>query len=720
MKKWHKVILIAVIAIATAFILEIAQIKTQPIAVIYSYTEEPEEQEMTIYPDSVTGLYNYDETKDGLIVSGEDPQMHFSVAGTGKMSSIRFYFSHPLQEENRIQVFYPDENGGYSEANSAVIQCAVGTESCSVEIPGAEYEKLRIDIDGSAIPLKSITTKNTMAVRIPQPVRIHPLRILIIAVILFAVICWMSWIKAWERMKKTILGGIHGVRENGKKSALSIAAFPVIIALSIFVFWVICHVFHGKPMTAPRFVFAGVTGFFIACLLVLRKTLKTQPEYLFLILMLCVGFLFSYYVPHTGLNSWDEDYHFKQALRTSYVDSVMLTPQDEVTIARNVEASYDLNGGVQKIHDRQDLLYQSGATEKADTVSLKGIPELFNGIGLFIGRVLGLRYYMIHFMGRFIGLAAYAFVGFLAIRKLKSGKMIATVSLLIPTEVFIASSYNYDAYLTCFTALGLCYYIAQWQDRKARLSLKDAIIMVGSITFGCLTKQIYIVLLWILAALPRDKFTDRKHHIYFILSMIFATGLIVYTYLAPSLADGIVPMTTVDERGGAGISIGGQLNYIIQHPLTYFGIVWQHITNEYFNLNRLGEMVTNLAYHGIMPNQYIYLILLFVVTFTDKNKYDLEMAHHPAAHIWPIAISLLTVVLAITSMYLMFTPVGAERVNGAQFRYVIPVILPVLMHIGSGYIKNDTDRGWYNGLIFVTAAYVEFSCVYNGIITKYI
>ena len=716
MKKWWILLIIAVIA---ALILEIVQISTQPVTVQYSYTEKPEEQETTIYPDLNSGMYGYEITEEGLNVTQNDPQMYFSVSGLGAISSVSFRFATALSEDTKIQIFYPGADG-YSEANSVVSHCPMGIDFWAMEIPAANYDNLRIDIDGKLIPLQSVEVSSAVPLRIRQAAHMHPLRIVIVAAVLFTILLWMTWCKAWGSIKNTWCSGIRGIRESGKASILYVVAFPVIIGLTVLVFWFICNKIHGNPMTAPRFVFAGIIGLFAACLLVFRKTLKTQPEYLFLILVLCVGFLFSYYVPHTGLNSWDEDYHFKQALRTSYVDSVVLTPQDEVTIARNVEASYDLNGGIQELHDRQDRLYQSGATEKTDTVSIKGIPESFNGIGLFIGRALGLRYYMIHFMGRFIGLAAYAFIGFLAIRKLKSGKMIAAVSLLIPTEVFIASSYNYDAYLTCFTALGLCYYIAQWQDRKAPLSLKDAIIMIGSITFGCLTKQVYIPLLWILAILPRDKFADRRHHTYFILSMVIATGLIIYTYVAPDLAKGMTPMTEADNRGGAGISIGGQLNYIIRHPLAYFGVVWRYITTEYFNLNRLGEMFTNLAYHGIMPNQYIYLILLFVVTFTDKNKYDLEMAHHPAVHIWPIVISLFTLVLAITSMYLMFTPVGAERINGAQFRYVIPMFLPVLMHIGSGLIKNETNRGWYNGLVFAAAAYVEFACVYNGIIVKYI
>ena len=73
----------------------------------------------------------------------------------------------------------------------------------------------------------------------------------------------------------------------------------------------------------------------------------------------------------------------------------------------------------------------------------------------------------------------------------------------------------------------------------------------------------------------------------------------------------------------------------------------------------------------------------------------------------------------ISSMYLAFTPVGADHVAGAQFRYLIPMMLPVLFHLGSGLIENKMNRGWYNGLVFCIVAYVGFSCVYNGFICRY-
>lgn len=548
---------------------------------------------------------------------------------------------------------------------------------------------------------------------------IHPRRIIIVTLILAAILFWMTWCRVWTSIRNTVLSGFRGMQECGtKRVILYTSAFPIGIGVSIFLFWLFCTVVAGKPMTCPRIVFAGFVGFFAVCLTVFRKTLKTQPEYLFLALMLCFGFLYSIYVPHTGLNSWDEDYHYTQALNASYVDSIVLNQQEENTISRCVPASYDLNGGIQEQHDDMDRRYGNNITEKKSLGDIGAIPEYFNGAGLFIGRALGLRYYMIHFMGRITGLIAYAFAGFFAIRKLKSGKMIAAVCLMIPTEVFIASSFNYDSYLTGFTAVGLCYYLSLWQERNAKVTLKDAIIMIGSITFGCLPKLLYIPLLWILALIPKEKFMDRKHHTWFVATLFAATVVSVALYLLPPLLHK-TEVALSDTRGVGEINAGDQFRFILKNPFDFVRVVWNYLVNAYFNLSRVGETFTNLAYIGIMPNQFLYLALMIAVMFTDKNEHDRGMAHHPWVHAIPILVCFSLVIMIISSMYMVITPVGADYVEGAQFRYLIPLFLPACMHIGSGLVDNRMNRGWYNGLVFAVIAFVGFSCIYNGYICQY-
>ena len=713
MKRTKRTVIIAVLAVVAALVLEIIQINTWPRPTERKTSEDGNQQEITVFPDDYAELFRYEYTDEGLEPVGGDPQIYVYIEDSERISIVSFHFSNPLTNPLSIQVFYPGENG-IEEEYSVVETVTAGTENKDMFIPAGEYPFLRIDIDGAPIPLESIRVVDGDAVEtVVLPQKIHILRLLIVAISLFAVLFWMEWCGVWASIRNTFRNAVKAIRKNVNRSVLCLTGFLAATGISVFLFWICYSVIGGKPMNSPRIVFAGLAGVFAACLLVFRKTLKTQPEYLFLVLVIVIGFLYSYYVPHTGLNGWDEDYHYKQALEKSYVDSVVITPQDEKTIHRLYPASYDLSSGIEQLNKEQDEMFRTSAVEAAADFDLRTTPELFNGIGLYVGRMLGLRYHLIHFMGRFFGVITYAVVGFFAIRRLKSGKMMASLSLMIPTGLFIASSYNYDSYLTCFTALGLCYYVAQWQERKAKVTLKDAIIMIASISFGCVTKVIYIPLLWILLLLPRDKFSDRKQHLSFLLSVAVATGLIVISYMLN------IGVTGGDTRGGESVNSGGQIQYILSDLFAFVQTLWNYMINEFFNLNNAGQMITSLSYHGVMPHAYLYFTLMITAAFTDKNEYDRELVHHPWAHIWPLLVSLGIVILIMTSMYVVYTPVGANYINGAQYRYLLPLILPVLMHIGSGLVENRMNRGWYNGLILSVAAFVNFSCVYLAFITRY-
>ena len=140
------------IAVAAAFLLEVVQTRVRPMENKFIVSEELKQQETIMYPDLLTGIYNCTETEKGLKVVSTDPQMHFSLDGESAISNVSFYFTKPTEEELTIQVFYPDEGGGYSESHSVIELCPKGSESFYIEIPEAEYHDLRVDIDGNVIP----------------------------------------------------------------------------------------------------------------------------------------------------------------------------------------------------------------------------------------------------------------------------------------------------------------------------------------------------------------------------------------------------------------------------------------------------------------------------------------------------------------------------------------------------------------------------------------
>ena len=713
MRRWKKGLILLAVAVVLAVILEVIQVAASPAVKVYVPSEEMRAAETAIYPGNEFDSA-YATTENGLVPQRSDPWMQIETGGAGVFRCVSFTFSRPTKGKTDIQIYYPAE-GKYDEEHSVFSRCPENEEYWAMEIPEGAYPAIRVDMDGTAIPLKSIAVGQELPEeRISKPA-MKPGRIVKVAAVLLVIMGLLWWMKAGERLRRTVEGAIRGIREDRRKSLLNAAIFPAAVGGALLLMWLAMKLSDGQ-MTAPKIVFACIAGLCIACVIVFRKTMRTQPEYLFAALVLGIGFLFCYYVPHTGLNSWDEDSHYLAALQTSYVDEVRVTPQDELTIARSREGSFDLtNGGVDREREDQDRLNAESATAYSASLSEWMIPEAFNGLGLYIGRALGLRYYLIHFLGRFTGLMAYAVTGFFAIRRLKSGKMAAAAVMLIPTALFLASSYNYDSYLTVFTALGLCYYMGEWQRPEEKLTLQHTVIMIGAFFFGCLTKAVYLPLMWILFFLPKEKFRSPKERKYYFAAIIGATVLMGLLLMLR-----VESVSWSDTRGGANVDGKGQIVYILKHPAEFCGVMLRYLWDEYLNLSKAGELLTNMAYHGYGPYPYVYLVLLFTVMFTDKNEHDRALVHRRWSHAGPLLLALFTTGAVMASMYIAFTPVGHGRINGAQFRYLIPILLPVMMHASSGLIENRMDRGWYNTLALCTAGFVGFAAVYEGFIAKYI
>ena len=717
-KWWVKAIILLVVSFALAWIMEGLQLATMPKQYNYGMPEE------IILDSPYERLYDttnciwYD---DGLEIDGEDPQMYFSTKDIEGLQSVFIRFFKPTEEDFPVLVYYAPEMDQFDGCTPVQTVCPAGSTMLYVSVPAGNYY-MRVDLDFTtdSLPLESVQFTNLEPTKTERKEGPHIRRVLVMTLLWAAVLGFMAWQHTWERIRKTLKGAAEGLKAGKKTAVWYILLFPAMIGACVGLGALLMPGMAGKEMTGPAAVLFGMAGLNLAAAVTFRKTLRTQPEYHFLLLCMSIGILFCCYTPHTGLNSWDEEYHYDQALISSYVDEQRVTPQDKLPNSREWDA-FDLSGGgLDAIHDRQDSLYQAGAgSANSAYVQIPSIPEAFNGAGLYLGRVLGLRYYQILVLGRMTGLLAYALAGFFAIRKLKSGKMIAAVVMLIPTSMFLTGTYNYDIYVTGFILLGLSYYAAQWQSREQKLTLSDTVIMVGALAFGCLAKMIYFPVILIPAFMPRDKFRSSREHWLFLGSLAAAVGAVILSYAIPTLIHTGGVVGGGDLRGGETVNAGEQIRFILNNPGRYLEILWKYMRDQWLNLRTVNMLLTNIAYYGLTTHEHLYLVLMMVAAFTDKNEYDDGLVHKPLAHAGALILTFGTLLMAATSMYIQFTPVGLDTINGAQYRYMIPLIFPFLMFIGSGKVKNGMDRAWYNALVLGIAGFVGFAAVFNGFVVHY-
>lgn len=538
--------------------------------------------------------------------------------------------------------------------------------------------------------------------------------IVILSAVLFILFLILNKIHAWKRLVGCLQRAKEGITEDRKYTLKCVLLFLLVGGLTYLLLWLYIPYILEKPFNRMMNILVLAVSIAVGCGFCFRRTLGRKPEVFFLIICILMGSTIAIMEPAKML-SWDEPIHYRRAIDYSYLGETRLTEEDLHFVDGTGEDTTDALSEQDEWHAAQDELYRQGLASRPVTkIDLKSFWPVFSGIGLYIGRVLGCSYYQIMALGRLFNAVAYAIIGYFAIRRLKYGKMLLAAVLMIPECVFLASNYSYDPGVTVFIALGLSYCFAEWQEPGQKMKWQNALIMTVSLFLGCIAKTIYFPILLLPLFMKREKFSNRREPRCYIILILAAMLLLILSFTVPFVfSDG-----TGDTRGGDDVNAFGQVHFILQNPLRYADILYRFF-RQYLDPFMLHSFVTHFAYLGISPEWVIYLILLGVLAFTDKDGTDYGIPGIRISRWVMMAILCGIMVLVATSMYIAFTPVGLDTVNGCQPRYMLPLFFPGLMLIGSQKMVNRMNKTLYNGLAFAVMGYAGFSSILLMIVNIY-
>ncbi len=535
---------------------------------------------------------------------------------------------------------------------------------------------------------------------------IRKISLINLTIFLFPLFWILSGMHGWKKLTGLIAQAGNGIREDRKRSLICLGLFVLCGGLTYLLLRLYIPWFLGKPFNRMMNILFLAASAAVGCGFCFRRTLGRKPEVFFLILCMLMGFTIAVTEP-AKMVSWDEPDHYRQAIDYSYLGQVRLTEEDHQHVDwPSEEGTYDLSRQ-DAWHARQDELFQEGVVSRPMTkISLQNFWLAFSGIGIFIGRVLGCSYYRIMALGRLFNVLVYAVIGWFAIRRLKYGKMLLGAILLIPECVFLASNYSYDPGVTVFMALGMSYCFAEWQEPSEKITLRNTLIIGVSLFLGCIAKPVYFPILLLPLWMKREKFADRRaRRLYWALML----GLMLLLILVAALPF-VSSSGAGDDRGGENVNAFEQIRFILSDPLRYADILFRFLC-QYFSPASTDGFITTFAYLGASPQWVIYLVLLGVLAFTDKNGTDYGIPGIRISRWVMMAILFGITAMAATSMYIAFTPVGLDTINGCQPRYLLPLFFPGLMLAGSQRMVNNMNRTLYNGLGFAVIGYAGFSSI---------
>ena len=161
-----------------------------------------------------------------------------------------------------------------------------------------------------------------------------------------------------------------------------------------------------------------------------------------------------------------------------------------------------------------------------------------------------------------------------------------------------------------------------------------------------------------------------------------------------------------------------QMRFILANPAAYADTLIRFL-GGYLDPAKAGGFLTSTAYMGNARGREIILMALAVAAFTDRCGAEVLPGTRKGGRALLLFLLFGTLCMVATSMYISFTPVGKNDISGCQPRYLIPLIFPAMLLIGSGRIRNGANRAAYNGILFAVLGCVSFTAVLERCIALY-
>lgn len=293
-------------------------------------------------------------------------------------------------------------------------------------------------------------------------------------------------------------------------------------------------------------------------------------------------------------------------------------------------------------------------------------------IAMRVGRSTDLPALFVLYLCRFASLISYLVLVWLAIRWIPFGKWILLVLALVPMAVFQATTITPDAISNGigFLFIAGCLRIAGNQE----IGWKETIILIALVFLLFLAKLnlIPLVLLPFLL-IPPSRFPQKRNYIFLlaVTVILFALEVAGWNWIAATRAN---PLLANDANPKA------QLLYSLSHPFGFlFTLGKDLITNgwTYFQ-----SWINGYGYYYWTPPLIVslfFLLSLGAVLWIDSTREHIGKKQRTVYLLVFLAGYLVTAV----SLYVTFTPVGADKILGVQGRYFIPLALLLFLVLSS-------------------------------------
>ena len=402
-------------------------------------------------------------------------------------------------------------------------------------------------------------------------------------------------------------------------------------------------------------------------------------------------------------NGWDEQIHFKTVYQLSFgKGQVKVNDTYWKMCDRLTKDSYDTLEEKQLFTQYLNDKYHSNEQwiDNETKLSYNNLAYLIQAAAVWMGRKLNFSFNRLFMLGKWTNLLTYVFCMFWSVRLMPKRKELVAALALVPTQIFVATTYTYDVIVHSLLVFGVVLWLKIILENDTKNMYRYLIGSMLAIGIGSLSKLVYIPIILLCCFIPKEKFLKERHYKIFKGMIIACLVLGLMAFIVPT-----VLFTMRDQVGILGDPRGGdtdvvrQLQSVLAHPLSYFKILMQEMISDF---GRFFAGNAGLAFFGRMNElgyQWVYVTVAWIlgVTFVQREGERIELKKSYKV--------LLSVVLFIvmcfiwTAMYLSYTPVGESVINGVQPRYYYPLMLPLMLLCSNQVLLVKTDKVVYRKII---------------------
>lgn len=427
---------------------------------------------------------------------------------------------------------------------------------------------------------------------------------------------------------------------------------------------------------------------------------KCSLEYVYLTLGITFGFVYILcFPPYTAP---DEGTHISTtyAFASEFLGEEAISPESEAVIFRRTDA--DVDAGQQVTSQKFQNLYQaikhpSNYLErnfergyKLDVPFTCYLPQI---IGVVIGMLLKLSGFWTMYLGKLFAMLFFSACIFFSIKLIPWGKMVIMSIALLPMTMELATSYSYDCLLN-----GLCILFISYAlfliCKKNKVTWKDLVFLGVIICVISPCKMFYFLIAGMLFLIPKEKYTSKKAY-WLVNTGMLVLGLAVlviirFQFFIDHMGEEVqsaidsanVTYSISSILSDIPHSINVFFNTIIGNSEFYFDSLWG---------SKLGWFQVAIPSHVIT----CFVLVIFVAGVCSTREENRIYIPDIRFRLINLGLSLLMFLGILAALWIGWTPVTYQTIQGVQGRYFIPFFPMVVLTMRNRtfLLQKNIDRG---------------------------